>query len=166
MLVEINPGLLIWTVVTFVILLWVLKRTAWKPMLSMLEEREKSIRESLEGAERARTEAAKSVEEQKRLLKSARKEAMETLNRHQREAEVLRQDLTSKARAEADRLLADGRRQIEQETRAAVSQIRREAVDLALSAAEKAIGASLDERDQRRMIEEHIESLRLIEKKN
>lgn len=166
MLVEPNPGLIIWTVVTFVILLWILKALAWKPLLSMLEQREKVIRESLEGAERARKEAAQSVEEQKRLLQRARKEAMETLNRHQREAEVLRQDLTSKAREEADRLLADGRRQIEQETRTALSQIRREAVDLALAAAEKAIGASLDERQQRRLIEEHIESLRSIEKHN
>ncbi|MEE8536725.1 MAG: F0F1 ATP synthase subunit B, partial [Acidobacteriota bacterium] len=145
---------------------FVLKRVAWKPMLSMLDEREKSIRESLEGAERARKEAAASVEEQKRFLERARKEGMETLNRHQREAEALRQDLTSKAREEADRLLADGRRQIEQETRAAVKQIRREAVDLALSAAEKAIGASLDERNQRRLIEEHIDSLHSIEKNN
>jgi F-type H+-transporting ATPase subunit b len=104
------------------------------------------------------------LEQNRRALADARREALEILNRHQREAEALRQDLTARAREEASRLVAEGRRQIEQDTRAAIAQIRREAVDLALKAAEKVVGEALDERAHRRLIEEHIESLSRIDR--
>jgi F-type H+-transporting ATPase subunit b len=164
MLVQLNPGLIIWTIVTFVVLMVVLKLVAWKPLLAMLDERERRIRESMEGAERARREAELALEKNRQAMAEARKEALELLNRGQREAETLRQELTARAHEEAQRLVAEGKRQIEQETRAAVAQIRREAVELALAAAEKALGEALDERSHRRLIEEHIEALRGIDK--
>lgn len=164
MLLQPNPGLIIWTIVTFGVLLLVLRLVAWKPILAMLDEREKAIRDSMEGAERARREAESALEQNRKVLSDARREALEMLNRNQREAEALRQELTAKAREEAVRLVAEGRRQIEQDTRAAITQIRREAVDLALKAAEKVVGEALDERAHRRLIEEHIDSLSEIDR--
>jgi F-type H+-transporting ATPase subunit b len=156
---DINPGLTLWTGITFLVLLVVLRKFAWGPIVKMLDERERTIREALEQAKRERAEAERMMAEQKAALHTAQREAAELAKRSQQEIEVLRQDLTARARKEADDLVAQARKQIQEEKAKAVSEIKNLAADLAIDAARKLIQASLDEKSQRALVEDYIANL-------
>ncbi len=156
---DINPGLTLWTGITFLVLLVVLGKFAWGPIVKMLDERERTIREALEQAKRERAEAERMMADQKAALHNAQREAAELAKRSQQEIEALRQDLTAKARKEADDLVAQARKQIQEEKAKAVSEIKGLAADLAIDAARKLIQASLDEKAQRALVEDYIAKL-------
>ncbi len=156
---DINPGLTLWTGITFVILLLVLKRFAWGPIVSTLNERERTIREAIEAAKRERAQAEKLLAEQKDGLARAQREAAEIARKSQLEVEALRQELTAKARKEAEELLADARRQISEEVVRARAELKAEVVDLAIDAAGRLIKATLDEKGQRALVQEFLAQL-------
>jgi F-type H+-transporting ATPase subunit b len=156
---DINPGLTLWTGITFLVLLLVLRRFAWGPIVSMLKERERTIREALEEAARERAQAEKLLEEQRQALTQAQREAGEIVRRNQHEVEALRQELTARARQEADGLLAEARKQIGEELRQAKAELKGQVVDLAIDAAAQLIKANLDEKAQRKLVEEYIAKL-------
>jgi F-type H+-transporting ATPase subunit b len=156
---DINPGLTIWTGITFLVLLLVLRRFAWGPIVGMLNERERTIREALEEAKRERAQAEKLLAEQKEALGDAQREAAELARRNQQEVEVLRQELTARAQKEADGLLAEARRQIGEELSRARAELKGEVVDLAIDAAAQLIKANLDTKAQRTLVEEYIAQL-------
>ena len=156
---DINPGLTLWTGITFLVLLVVLGKFAWGPIVKMLDERERSIRDAIEQAKKERAEAERMLAEQKKSLAVAQREAAELAKRSQQEVEALRQDLTARARKEADELVAQARRQILEEKSKAVSEIKGLAADLAIDAARKLIQTSLDEKSQRALVEEYIAAL-------
>jgi F-type H+-transporting ATPase subunit b len=158
-IMDLNPGLTLWTAITFLLLLLVLSRFAWKPIVTVLDERERTIRDAIEQAKRERAEAERCAEEQKATLAAAQREASELAKRSQREMEVLRQDLAAKARKEADELVAQARKQIVEEKAKAISEIKGLAADLAIEAARKLIHATLDEKSQRALVEEYIAQL-------
>jgi len=158
-LTTINPGLTLWAAITFLVLLVVLSRFAWGPIVKMLDEREKSIRGAIDSAKRERAEAEKLLAEQKESLVRATREAAELAKRNQREVEVLRQELTAKARQEADELVAGARKQIIEEKSKAVAELRGMAADLAIDAAARLVKASLDEKAQRALVEDYIKQL-------
>jgi len=157
---DINVGLTIWTGITFLILLWVLRRFAWGPIVRTLNEREQTIREAIEAARREREQAEKLLSQQKEGLARAQREAAELAAQNQQEVEALRQELTARARKEAEGLLADARRQIGEEVAKARADLKGEVVDLAISAAAQLIKANLDEESQRALVEEYISQLR------
>jgi len=157
---DINVGLTIWTGITFLVLLWVLKRFAWGPIVSTLDERERTIREAIESARREREQAEKLLAEQKEGLARAQREAAELARKNQQEVEAVRQELTARARKEADELLADARRQIAEEVTRARGELKGEVVDLAIDAAARLIKANLDDKAQRALVEEYISQLR------
>ncbi len=156
---DINPGLTIWTGITFLVLLLVLRRFAWGPIVGMLKERERTIREALEQARHERVQAEKLLAEQKEALAHAQREAAEIARRNQQEVEVLRQDLTARARKEADALLAEARKQITEELSRARAELKGEVVDLAIDAAAQLVKANLDTKTQRTLVEEYISQL-------
>ncbi len=156
---DINPGLTLWTGITFLVLLVVLAKFAWGPIVKMLAERERTIRESIEAAKKERAEAERLMAEQKSALATAQREAADIAKRNAAEVEALRQELTAKARKEADELVASARKQIEEETRKATAQLRAQAVDLAIEAAGKLVKANLDDKAQRKLVEEYIAQL-------
>ncbi len=156
----INPGLTLWTGITFLVLLVVLAKFAWGPIVAMLAERERTIREAIEAAKKERAEAERLMAEQKDALLRAQREAAEIAKRNQAEVEALRAELTAKARKEADDLVASARVQIEEETRKAVAELKAQAVDLAIDAAGRLVKANLDDKAQRKLVEEYIEQLR------
>lgn len=158
-LTEINPGLVIWTIVTFVLLLVVLGKFAWGPILSMVEEREKGIRESLEAADKQRAEAQRMIEEHQEALEEARRDAAEMVRKAQEEVEVARTEALEKAKTEAADLLENARAQIEAEQKKAFSEVKEVAVEMAIAAAGKLIESSLDEEQQRRLVEEYLDDL-------
>ncbi len=159
-LVAINPGMIIWTIITFIVLLIVLRLVAWKPLLAMLDEREKTIRDSLEQARKAREEAERTITEQKEVLARARQEMAATIEKAQRDAEGLRTDILARANREAEEKQKRFAEEIERQKRAALDEVREKTVDLALAAASRLIDAELTEERQRKLVKGYLEDLR------
>lgn len=158
-LVQPDPGLFIWTIVTFLVLVALLAKFAWRPLLEALDTREASIRKSLDDAQRARQELEQIHQESKRILGTARTEAEAIVASTRADAERLREELKQKARAEAANLVKSAERQIEMETARALVQIRQEAVDLSVAIASKLIQRNLTKADNERLIDETIGQL-------
>jgi F-type H+-transporting ATPase subunit b len=158
-LTTINPGLTLWTAITFLVLLGVLYKFAWGPIVKMLDDRARTIHEAIDAAKKERAEAEKMLGEQKESLARATREAAELAKRNQQEVETLRQELTARARKEADELVASARRQIVEEKSKAVSELRGMAADLAIDAASRLVKASLDEKTQRALVEDYLKQL-------
>jgi F-type H+-transporting ATPase subunit b len=158
-LIQVTPGLMIWTIVCFLITLFVLKRFAFGPIQKMIDERRARIRESIEEAERARAEARRMLEEHRALIGRARQEAEEIRQEVRADAEKLRRRATEEIEADRQRRLDETKRQIEAETQRALSQIRVEVAELTLIATAKVTGKVLDADDQRRLIDDAIADL-------
>ena len=158
-LIKVVPGLMIWTVVCFLLTLFVLKRYAFGPIQHMLDERRDRIRRSIEEAENARTEARKLLEEHRALIGQARGQAEEILAEARRVAESMRERVREETEQDRQRRLEETRRQIEAETQRALGQIRAEVAELTLVATAKVTGKVLDDADHRRLIEDAIKDL-------
>jgi F-type H+-transporting ATPase subunit b len=158
-LIQVTPGLMIWTVVCFLITLFVLKRYAFGPIQKAIDERRDRIRRSLEEADQARAEARDLLEQHRQLIGQAKGEAEEILTEARRVADASVRRMREETEADRQRRLEDTRRQIEAETRRALEQIRLEVADLSLIAAEKVTRKSLDDADHRRLIDEAIGEL-------
>jgi F-type H+-transporting ATPase subunit b len=158
-LIEVTPGLMIWTLICFAITFYVLKRVAFGPIQKIIDERRDRIRQSLVEAERAREESRKLLEEHRQLRAKARGEAEEILSEARRVAESVRERVKEEAEADRQRRLEETRRQIEAETARALEQIRAEVAELALVAAEKVTRQSLDRDADRRLIDDAIRDL-------
>jgi F-type H+-transporting ATPase subunit b len=158
-LIEVRLGLMVWTIVCFAITFWVLKRVAFKRIQEAIDERRKQIRQSLEDAEHARTEARKLLEEHRALIRQARGEGEEILAEARRVADSQRQRVKDETEADRQRRLEETRRQIEAETQRALQQIRTEVAELTLVATAKVTGKVLDDDDHRRLIEDAIKDL-------
>jgi F-type H+-transporting ATPase subunit b len=158
-IMDLNPGLTLWTAITFLILIAVLSKFAFGPIAKLLAERERTIREAIEQAKKERAEAERMLAEQTSSLAAAQREAAALAQRSKQEVEVLRADLTARARKEADDLVASARKQIQDEKSKALSELKGQVVDLAIEAARRLIQSSLDEKSQRALVEEYIAKL-------
>ena len=152
-------GTIIWTLVTFVILFFLLKRFAWGPLLQMLDEREKSVKDSLEAAERARAEADETLRRNQEILAGARRETQALLEQGRKESETMRAEILAQARQEAQGLVEQGKRQIQFEQKQAIDSLRAHVADLAIGAAEKLIHAELDDAGHRELVADYVKSL-------
>jgi len=157
MLLNIEPGLIIWTVITFVILLIVLRKVAWGPILTALEQREQTIRHSLEEAQRARREAEQLLAQHQQMLAEANRDVTRLLEQGREEAERLRISMTEQARQEAQRLTEAARREIVRERQLAVQELRNTAADLALAAAGRLLNTAMTTEDHRRLVSEFLD---------
>ena len=157
--VEVRPGLIFWTLVTFIIVAIILRAKAWGPILSLVEEREKQIASSIEAAKRERAEAEKLLAEQKTAIAEARREAQELLRRNQQEVEKFREELMAKSRKEADEFKASAQREIEDQKAKAIAQVRAMTVDLAVEVAGKLLNERLDDSKHRALAEQFVQSL-------
>ncbi len=158
-MLKLEPGMLIWTWVTFFFLLWVLKKVAWKPLLSAVEEREKRIADSLKRAEEAREEAEKYLAEQQEKLAKAQDEVQKMLREGKELAEKMKEDLLAQAREEANKLVERARADISRERQQAILAIKGEIADLVIKATSKLINTTLDEKKHRELIDQYIQSL-------
>src|SRR4051794_18964581 len=153
-LIQVTPGLMVWTIVAFLITLFVLRRYAFGPVQKMIDTRREKIRQSIEEADRARDEAHELLAEHKRLIGQAKSEAEEILADARRVADSQRERVREETEADRQRRLEETRRQIEQATQQALGEIRAEVGRLSLLAAEKITRKSLTEADQQRLIDE------------
>jgi F-type H+-transporting ATPase subunit b len=158
-LIQVTPGLMIWTVLCFLLSLYVLKRFAFGRIQEAIDERRERIRRSLEEADHARAEARKLLEEHRTLIGRAKSDAEEILAEARRVAEASARRMREETEVDRQRRIEETRRQIEAETRKSLEQIRAEVADLSLLAAEKVTGKALDDDDHRRLIEEAVGDL-------
>ena len=158
-LVQPDPGLYIWTIVTFLVLMALLAKFAWKPLLAALEERQASIRAALDEAQKARADVERVRVEAERLVNEARVEAGQVLARTREDAARLRDELKSQAQADAARLVSNAERQIQLDTNRALEQIRREAIDLSVAIASKLLQRNVSKEDNARLIDESVKQI-------
>ena len=155
-LLRVDPGLAIYTVVSFLLFVLLLRRFAWKPILNALERREKRIGKAIESAEAAKEDAEKALAEQREELKKARDEARGLIAKATADAERRGDEVVLRARQEAESLLERARAEIKNEEKEAVKRVRQEAVDIALEAASKLLERTLGDEDHRRLVREFI----------
>ena len=153
-LVQPDPGLYIWTILVFLLLVAALAKFAWGPLLAALEQRQASIRQSLDDARQAKVELERIQVEQQRLLTEARQQADTILSQTREDANRFREELKQRAQAEANNIVRNAERQIEMETARALQQIRTEAVDLSVAIASKVLQRNVSREDNERLIED------------
>jgi F-type H+-transporting ATPase subunit b len=158
-LVQPDPGLFIWTIITFLVLLALLARFAWRPLLDALERRQESIRKSLDDAKHAKQELERLHSESQRILAQARTEAEGIIARTREDANRFREELRQKAQQEAQAIVRNAEKQIELETARALQQIRHEAVDLSVAIASKLLQRNVSKEDNERLIEDTFRQL-------
>jgi F-type H+-transporting ATPase subunit b len=158
-LVQADPGLFIWTIVTFLVLLALLAKFAWRPLLAALDSRQETIRKSLDDAQQARQELERLNKESAEIIRTARVEAESIISQSRADGERLREEVKQKARAEADHIVRNAERQIQLETGRALQQIRREAVDLSVMIASKIIQRNISKEDNERLIEDALKQI-------
>ena len=155
----VNGGLVIWTLVVFGLLLYILKKWAWPPMVAAVEAREKAREDMVAEAERNRAESARLLAEHERLVAEARVSAHTLLMEAKTVAEKERALAVEKTRQEQEEILARALRDIASERDRAVEDLRREAVDLSLAAASKLLGQRLDSETDRKIVQGYLASL-------
>jgi F-type H+-transporting ATPase subunit b len=158
-IMDLNPGLTLWTAITFVFLLIVLQKFAFGPIVRTLGERESTIRQAIEQAKKERAEAERMLAEQTAALTAAQREAAALAQQSRQEVEAFRAQLTAQARKEADELVASARKQIEEEKRKALAELKGQVADMAIDAARRLIQSSLDEKAQRALVQDYIAQL-------
>lgn len=156
---DVKPGLIFWTLVTFIIVAIVLRRSAWGPILKAVEEREKAIGNAVESAKRERAEAEKLLAEQKTAVAAARQEAADMMRKNQADMEKFREELMGKARSEAEALKVDARRAIEEERNKAIVELKAQSVGLAVQIAEKLLEEKLDAAKHQALAEKFVADL-------
>jgi F-type H+-transporting ATPase subunit b len=158
-LLSVDATLLWATVVVFVLFAWILGKFAWGPLLKIVDEREKTIREQVDSAQLAAAEAKDLLAQHQELLRGAGREREEILQKAVKEAEQVRTDLMAKARADADQAVARAREQMQREKDQALAELRAQVADIAVEAASRIVRSSLTEEAQRRLVDDYIKEL-------
>ena len=158
-LVQPDPGLYIWTIVTFLVLLALLARFAWRPLLDALEQRQAAITKSLDDARQAKQDLERVQAESQRILAEARTQAGEIVSRTRSDAAAFGEEMKQKARTDADALVKHAERQIEMQTSRALETIRHEAVDLSIAIASKILRRDISKEDNERLIQETLREM-------
>jgi F-type H+-transporting ATPase subunit b len=153
-LIQVTPGLMIWTIICFGITFFVLRKYAFGPIQQLIDARREKIEQAIAEADNARQEARKLLEEHKQLIGQAKSEAEEILSEARRVGDAQRERVRQETEEDRQRRLEETRRQIDQATHQALGQIREEVGKLSLLAAEKITRKSLTGSDQQRLIDE------------
>jgi F-type H+-transporting ATPase subunit b len=158
-LYDINTGLSAWTLIVFVLLVVILGKFAWGPILKNVESREKSIQSAIDEAARRNVEAAKLLDEHRAQLADARRQANELIAEGRTAGEGVRKTIEEKARTEAQQIVERARQEIQRERDVAIAALRKESVDLALAAAARLMRQNLDQNKDRQLVERYLSDL-------
>jgi F-type H+-transporting ATPase subunit b len=158
-MLDINPGLIIWTIITFIIVVLILRAAAWKPLLAALTAREEQIRSSLQHAEQAQQEAQRLLEENRQQLAAAEEQSQRIIREGRNLGERLKAEIMEKANASSRHMIEQAKEEIQREKEAALVQLRGEVADLAITAAGKILDANLDTAKQRQLVDAAIKDL-------
>ena len=160
-LVQLDPGLFIWTILTFLILFFVLSKFAWRPLLEALESRENTIKSSLDDAEKAKQELESLNAETETIISEARSEAQSIRLDAKSAGEKVKADIIAQAGKDAKKLLDENEKQIQVEKDRAINEIRQEVVGLTLTVAERVIRKNLSKEDNQDLIEDSLKTLNI-----
>jgi F-type H+-transporting ATPase subunit b len=158
-LTDVDWVLFVSTLVLFALFASVLAKFGWTPLLRMIEEREKSVRDGVEGAERANAEARALLEKHQEMVRAAGRERDDIMKTALKEAEQLKAELAARARAEGDQMIQKAKEQIEREKGQAILELRAQVADLAMEAAAKIVTSSLTPEAQRKLVNDVITAL-------
>ncbi|MDP3581568.1 MAG: F0F1 ATP synthase subunit B [Ignavibacteria bacterium] len=156
---DVNPGLILWTVVTFVFLLLVLKKIAWKPILNSLNERENIIKESLEKAETARKEAELLIADNKVAMRKAEDEAQKIVDQSREYAEKLKSQILDESKLAAKKMVEDATSEIERKNAEAFTKLKDQVAEIAIGAAEKILKENLDKPQQLKLVDKYLDEM-------
>ncbi|MAP28695.1 MAG: ATP synthase F0 subunit B [Candidatus Marinimicrobia bacterium] len=162
-LVQLDPGLFVWTILTFLLLLFVLAKFAWKPLLKMLNDREELIRSSLEDAEKAKEKLERLNAEGEAIINQARSEAQSILSEGKAAAAKLKDETLDVAKEQAKQIASEAEKQINIEKDKAIAEIKSEVVNLSMSIAEKLINKNISPEDNKALIDESLSSVKEYE---
>lgn len=158
-LLSVNPGLIIWTIVIFILLLILLKKIAWTPLINALNNRENMIKSSLENVEKQRMEKERLMEENKKIIEEANLQAKKIILNSKETAERLKQDIINKANQESQKILKKANEEIELQRESMLETIKQDIISIAIKAAEKIIEDNLNEKKHKKLIDEFISNL-------
>lgn len=158
-MLDINPGLIIWTMITFALLVVVLGKFAWKPILQALQAREHEIADALRKAEEAKKDAERMMQENKIAIDKASNETARLIAEGRAMAEQLKNDIVAKANESAKKMLDQAKEEISREKDAAMTQLRSEVAELSITVAEKILDESLDGAKQKKMVDKVLQQL-------
>ena len=154
-----DPGLFMWTIVTFLIVLFILKWKAWGPLISALDKREEDIKNALSAADRAKEDAAKASQDYEQLVQKAHIEAKQIIADSKAAGEKVKNDIESVARENAEKMIGKAKTQIEAESQKAIQEIKSSVIDLSIEAAEKIIEKNLDSEDNRKLVDQTLDNM-------
>jgi F-type H+-transporting ATPase subunit b len=158
-LLDVNPGLIIWTVITFGFLLFILMKFAWKPILNSLNEREKSIKDSLEAAEKAKEDAQKMIADNQANMAKAEEEAQKIIAQGREYSEKLKEQMLTESKDQAHKMIEEASAEIERKNQEAFNTLKSQVVSIAVDAAEKIIRENLDKEKQKTIVEKYLQDL-------
>lgn len=158
-IMSVDRTLFVATLVAFAVFAWILAKFAWGPLLKIVDEREKTIRDQVDSAEKAAADAKAALAQHQELLRGAARERDEMLARAAKDAEAVRVELQAKARADAEQVVARAREQMQREKEHAVAELRSQVADIAVEAASRIVKSSLSEDAQRKLVDDYIQEL-------
>ena len=158
-MLTVHGGLLFWTIITFLILLVVLKKIAWKPILDALESREKEIKDALNVAKKAREEAEKVSSDYEQSMKDAQIKSQKIILDSKLAAEKVKSEIEKTATVKAESMIENAKEQINLEKENAIKDIRNITIDLSIDIASKVIEKNIDSKENRKLIEEAMNNI-------
>ena len=154
-----DPGLFMWTIVTFLIVLFILKWKAWGPLMSALDKREEDIKNALLEADRAKENAEKASQDYEELIKKAHSESQQIISNSKTAGEKVKNEIESAAKEKAEEMIEKAKIQIESESQKAIQEIKSSVVDLSIEAAGKILEKNLDSEDNRKLVDQTLDSM-------
>lgn len=158
-LLDIDPGLIIWTLITFFLLLLLLGKFAWGPIVKTLQEREEKIKNSLEEAEKARRDAESLMAKNNEVLAQAERDAQDIARKAKEAADRLKGEIAEQAKLEASKLIENAKKEIENEKNSALLSLRQQVTEMAVGAAGKIIAANLDAGKHKQLVDDFIRQM-------
>lgn len=156
---DINPGVIFWTTITFILLILLLYKTAWNPILSALNTREQMIKDSLEQAAKAKLEAEKMIADNQLSMAKAEEDARQIIAQGREYSEKLKEQILSESKLEAKKIVDAASQEIDRKNREALNKLKNQVADIAIQAAEKLILENLDKEKQSKIISKYIEDI-------
>ncbi|KUO60836.1 ATP F0F1 synthase subunit B [bacterium BRH_c32] len=156
---DVNPGLILWTIITFILLMVILKKAAWKPILNSLSERELFIKDSLEKAEKARLDAEKLIQDNKSAMVKAEQEAQLLIEQTREYSEKLKSQMLDESKAQSAKMIDDAKAEIERKNQEAFVKLKNQVAEIAVDAAEKIIRSNLDKEKQVGIVNKYLDEL-------
>lgn len=158
-LLDVNPGLIVWTIITFVLLLLILRKVAWKPILTALDQRETAIRESLEKAEKARQEAIQILKQNEANLARAEEESQKIIEQSRQYAEKLKEQMLQTSKVQAQKIVDDASAEINRRKEAAFDELKADVAEIAVNAAERILKENINAEMNKKLANNYISEI-------